>query len=208
MTPREAFGPTLRQHRERRGVTLDSIARETNINAALFAALERNDLSRWPRGIYRRASFRAYAAAIGLPPEPALVEFGCLFPESGHDTSLSSGAETAALRLALVPEPRWKSWARRGLAAALDSGGVLLMAYGVASLSSVSVWTIAAGLGFGYYGLGTICLGRSVSAWCLESGRFSGLTRRTSFRAREIAARPRGGGLPIALLASRSGRTR
>jgi transcriptional regulator with XRE-family HTH domain len=192
MTAREAFGPTLRQQRERRGVTLGSIARETNISAALFAALERNDLSRWPPGIYRRAAFRAYAAAIGLPPEPALVEFGRLFPESGHDPSHSSDAEPAGLRLALLPEPSWKSWVRRGLAATLDSGAVLLMAYAVASLLSVSVWTMAAALGFGYYGLGTICLGRSVGAWYLESGRFSRLTPRTPVRPREMAARPRG----------------
>lgn len=191
MTAREAFGPTLRQQRERRGVTLDSIARESKISAALFAALERNDLSRWPRGIYRRAAFRAYAAAIGLPPEPALVEFGRLFPESGQAPALSSDAEPAALRLALLPDPGWKPWVRRGLAAILDTGAVLLMAYGVASLSSLSVWTMAAALGFGYYGLGTICLGRSVGAWCLETGRFSRLTPRTSFRPREIAARPR-----------------
>jgi len=192
MTAREAFGPTLRQQRERRGVTLDSIARDTNLSAALFDALERNDLSRWPRGIYRRAAFRAYAAAVGLPPEPALVEFGRLFPEPGQETSHSSDAETPALRLALLPEPPWKSWARRGLAATLDSGTVLLLAYGVASLSSVSVWTMAAALGLVYYGLGTICLGRSVSAWYLESGRLFRLTPRASFRARRIPARPRG----------------
>jgi transcriptional regulator with XRE-family HTH domain len=190
MTAREAFGPTLRQQRERRGVTLDAIARDTNISAALFDALERNDVSRWPRGIYRRASFRAYAAAIGLPPEPALVEFGRLFPESGHETPQPSGDEPAGLRLTLLPEPRWKPWVRRGLAATLDSGAVLLMAYGAASLSGITVWTVAAGLGLVYYGAGTICLGQSVGAWCLEFGQVFRVTP-PAFRARETAARPR-----------------
>ena len=54
-----AFGRRLRDQRERHGVALESIAATTKINASLFAALERGDLSAWPSGIFRRAFVRA-----------------------------------------------------------------------------------------------------------------------------------------------------
>ena len=78
-----AFGRRLRDQRERHGVALESIAATTKINASLFAALERGDLSAWPSGIFRRAFVRAYATAIGVAPEPVVAEFASLFPEDG-----------------------------------------------------------------------------------------------------------------------------
>src|SRR5919201_1001717 len=82
MTEREAFGPTLRRERERRGISLEAIAHSTKISAGVLEALERNDLSRWPTGIFRRSFMRHYAAAIGLAHEEVLSDFLRLFPES------------------------------------------------------------------------------------------------------------------------------
>jgi len=66
---RDTFGPHLRQQRESRGLTLKAIADSTKIRESLLAALERNDVSQWPEGIFRRAFLREYAAAVGLPSQ-------------------------------------------------------------------------------------------------------------------------------------------
>jgi hypothetical protein len=75
-----AFGPNLRRVRIQRGVSLESISADTKVGIALWAGLERNDLSRWPTGIYARAYVRAYAQAIGLDPESTVDEFCRAFP--------------------------------------------------------------------------------------------------------------------------------
>jgi transcriptional regulator with XRE-family HTH domain len=76
----ETFGARMRQRREAQGISLDTIARETKIKASLLEALEFNDLSHWPGGIFRRAFVRAYAHSIGLDPDATLGEFLAAFP--------------------------------------------------------------------------------------------------------------------------------
>jgi transcriptional regulator with XRE-family HTH domain len=70
-----SLGTRLRTQRQRHGVTLAAIADETKINVALLEGLERDDLSRWPGGLFRRAYLRSYARAIGLDPDVTLREF-------------------------------------------------------------------------------------------------------------------------------------
>lgn len=82
-----AFGTRLRLQRERRQMALTAIAAETKINVALLDGLERDDVSRWPGGVFRRAYVRAYAQAIGLQPEAVLREFVELHPEPIEETS-------------------------------------------------------------------------------------------------------------------------
>lgn len=79
MSPQD-FGEKLRHVRERRGVSLESIAAATKLNRRLFLGLESGDCSRWPAGLYSRAYVRAYATAIGLDPEELVVEFAESFP--------------------------------------------------------------------------------------------------------------------------------
>jgi cytoskeleton protein RodZ len=85
------FGSTLRQARERKGVTLRQIATRTKISVAVLEALERNDISRLPGGIFSRGFVRSYAAEVGLDPEAAVHEFVAQFPHdsvtAGHPTS-------------------------------------------------------------------------------------------------------------------------
>jgi transcriptional regulator with XRE-family HTH domain len=69
------FGTKLRRVRIQRGVSLERISADTKVGIALWAGLERNDLSRWPAGIYARAYVRAYAQAIGVDPESTVDEF-------------------------------------------------------------------------------------------------------------------------------------
>src|SRR5438876_10411252 len=85
------FGGKLREARERRGVSLRQIANATKIAVAVLEALERNDISRLPGGIFGRAFVRSYAVEVGLDPERTIQEFITQFPldsvVAGHPTS-------------------------------------------------------------------------------------------------------------------------
>jgi cytoskeleton protein RodZ len=79
----ESFGARLRQRREERQIALTSIADETKIKLSLLEGLERDDVSHWPSGIFRKAYLRTYAHMIGLDPDETLREFLELYPEPG-----------------------------------------------------------------------------------------------------------------------------
>jgi len=77
----ETLGTRLRRERERRQIALSSIAVNTKINPTLLEGLERDDVSRWPSGIFRRSYIRSYTEAIGLDPDPIVREFMELWPD-------------------------------------------------------------------------------------------------------------------------------
>jgi cytoskeleton protein RodZ len=76
------FGRRLRDARERRGISLRQIANATKISVAVLEALERNDISRLPGGIFSRAFVRSYAIEVGLDPDETIQNFIAQFP---HD---------------------------------------------------------------------------------------------------------------------------
>ena len=78
----ESFGARLRLQRERQQVALATIAEQTKIKLSLLEGLERDDVSHWPEGIFRRAFVRGYARAIGLEPDVVVREFLELHPDS------------------------------------------------------------------------------------------------------------------------------
>jgi cytoskeleton protein RodZ len=80
MSERDTFGPRLRRERERRGITIETIAAVTKVSPDLWIGLERNDFSKWPSGIFARAFIRDYARAIGLDADDLVDEFCRLFP--------------------------------------------------------------------------------------------------------------------------------
>jgi cytoskeletal protein RodZ len=77
----DSLGARLRRQRERRDLTIAAIAAATKISPSLLEALERDDVSRWPSGIFRRAFVRTYAEIIGLDPEDVVREFTANFPD-------------------------------------------------------------------------------------------------------------------------------
>jgi hypothetical protein len=90
------FGARLRSQREQQQVALATIAAETKINMALLEGLERDDLSRWPGGLFRRAYLRTYAQKIGLDPEQVVREFVELHPDPVDGSSpVEAFAQTA-----------------------------------------------------------------------------------------------------------------
>src|SRR5919206_794189 len=89
------FGTKMKRAREARGVSLRQIAMATKISVAALEALERNDISRLPGGIFSRAFVRSYAIEVGLDPEDTVREFVAEFPHeaavSEHDTAKPTG---------------------------------------------------------------------------------------------------------------------
>jgi len=83
----QTFGARLRSQREQQQVELAAIAEETKISVALLDGLERDDLSRWPGGLFRRAYVRTYAQKIGLNPDQVLQEFLAAYPDPVDDSS-------------------------------------------------------------------------------------------------------------------------
>ena len=77
----DSFGARLREQREQQNIPLVTIAEQTKIKVSLLEALERDDVSRWPSGIFRRAYIRAYAHAVGLSPDEVVREFVERYPD-------------------------------------------------------------------------------------------------------------------------------
>jgi len=108
------FGTRLRAARERRGISLRQIANATKISVSVLDALERNDISRLPGGIFGRGFVRSYAVEVGLDPEATIQDFIATFPNDsvtvGHRTSeqiednqmLESERRTAGTFLSLL----------------------------------------------------------------------------------------------------------
>jgi len=92
----ETFGARLRQQRERQQIALASIAEQTKISLSLLEGLERDDLLRWPTGIFRRAFIRAYAHAIGLDPDSVVREFLELHPDPVEVVAAAAAAPPGA----------------------------------------------------------------------------------------------------------------
>ena len=72
----------MKRLREQRGITLREIADTTKLSVRTLEALERNDLSRLPGGIFSRGLVRAYAEQIGADPETTVQDFVARFPDA------------------------------------------------------------------------------------------------------------------------------
>lgn len=93
------FGARLRRRRESQNIDLATIAEQTKIKRSLLEALERDDVSQWPSGIFRRAWVRSYAQAIGLDVDATVREF----LEAHPDPEEVAAAEALAAAARLEP---------------------------------------------------------------------------------------------------------
>lgn len=87
MSPQETFVTRLRRHRQKCRISLEELAEDTRVKKEMLEALENNDLSKWPRGVYARAWIRSYAWVVGLDPDDTVDEFCRLFPHGDRRAS-------------------------------------------------------------------------------------------------------------------------
>jgi cytoskeletal protein RodZ len=90
---RMEFGPHLRRAREKRGLSLQQVAAITKISARVLEALERNDISKLPGGIFSRSFVRAYAREVGLDPEETVERFVESFPPEAEERAPVAAAQ-------------------------------------------------------------------------------------------------------------------
>ena len=72
-------GSRLRQAREQRGLTLRDIASATKISMTALKAIERNEFTRLPGGVFRRAYVGAVACAVGLNADELTRDYRAQF---------------------------------------------------------------------------------------------------------------------------------
>jgi transcriptional regulator with XRE-family HTH domain len=170
---RQEFCRALKAARERRGITLAEIAEATKVCPSHFAALERNDLRLWPKGLFRRAFFRGYAGMVGLPVAETLDEFIRLFPDDGTPPSPTrSVSDASALRMVLDSSwhgPRAPLLSR--LAAALLDGVVIAAAIALAWRAGQDVAITSAVVVASYFTLATIIFGTTPAGWAIQRRR-------------------------------------
>ncbi|HEX7793060.1 MAG TPA: helix-turn-helix domain-containing protein [Vicinamibacterales bacterium] len=172
----EFLGRRLRSERERRQITLESIAVNTKINISLLRDLERDDVSRWPTGIFRRAFIRSYAEAIGLDADEIANEFLDRHPDVEQLAAIAALAakgerpkprQKPVLRLTLADTPKpfsggqfLKRAGARVKAAGWDCAATLTLGL-IAFLVLGSFWTPFAVVTLCYYAGGILILGNS-----------------------------------------------
>ncbi len=182
MFDRDTFGPRLRRQRERRGISLETIASVTKVSADLWDGLERNDFSRWPSGVFARAFVRDYARAIGLDGDEIVSEFCRLFPLGdrranrlikaqadliGHQLAYSEpGAiplegdrRAAAGTPADERRPARAKYLPRILAAAIDASCTLGLSAVINFALGTGFWNATGVLSVLYFGITTVMLG-------------------------------------------------
>ena len=203
----QTFGSRLRAERERRGISLDSIAEKTKIKKSFLDSLERGDFSKWPAGtVFRRAYVRDYAAAIGLSPESVVVDFIRLFP-----VEAVSPAAPSPLVLTFDTTSSWRSKlaGRRARAVAIDATGLLALGGILALLIGSSVWTATGTLAFVYYPATYALWGSSIASRYFEARMTRrqviaiAAPRRVTETASPSAPEPVVAALPVQTVASR-----
>ncbi len=84
-----SFGENLRREREMRGVSLEEISAATKIGVRFFKAIEDEDFSKLPGGIFTRSFIRAYARYLGLDEDPLIAEYQLAAKAKGEEVDLS-----------------------------------------------------------------------------------------------------------------------
>jgi len=169
-------GRRLRSERERRLITLESIAANTKISIGLLRDLERDDISRWPSGIFRRSFVRSYAEAIGLDGDDIVREFLEHHPDQQQIEAVAGLVDNGerpkthpkpVLRLTLADTPRpfsggqvLQNFVARIKAAGWDCLAILGLG-AVAFLILGTFWIPFALVTVSYYVGGILILGNS-----------------------------------------------
>ena len=188
------FGPRLRAEREARNISLGQLAERTKVSAELWEALERNDFSRWPSGVFARAFVRDYAQVLGLDADAVVNDFCRLFPIGdrrgarivrakaqmiGHEIQpdpvefLPAGRERRKSRAAPgVSTPVPSVYRPRVLAAAIDLLCVASLALVASALLDAGVLALAGFVGPAYYATATIASGSTPGIRLIDAVRY------------------------------------
>jgi transcriptional regulator with XRE-family HTH domain len=77
--PTGDIGGRLRRAREHRGLSLSDAAKRTKLSITVLQAIERNDFTSLPGGMFRKAYVRTLAAEVGLNPTEIAEDYCARF---------------------------------------------------------------------------------------------------------------------------------
>ena len=192
MPDRDQFGPRLRRERERRGISLQDVAEATKVSADLWEAMEQNDFSRWPSGIFARAFVRDYARVLGLDTDAVVDEFcrhfavadrrrqrlvqaqaqmiGHPYRRASDGDPLPAGRERrAADRAAAPPVSAVRArYAPRAVAAAVDTAAICSLALVASRMTGIGFWPVAGATAITYQTAATVVVGSSLGSRAVD----------------------------------------
>jgi cytoskeleton protein RodZ len=94
-----AFGENLRREREMRGVSLEEISSATKISMRFLEAIEQEEFSKLPGGIFSRSFIRTYARYLGLDEERVVAEYQlAAHPQADFDLHRMAGGKSTSGR--------------------------------------------------------------------------------------------------------------
>ena len=88
------IGQTLREARERKGLSIREVNSVLHIHAAYLDALETEEFTKIPAPVYVRAFLREYGRFLGMDPEPLVQEYSSRFGGQ-QPASLNAGWTSA-----------------------------------------------------------------------------------------------------------------
>ena len=166
---RQTFGLTLRTRRELIGISLQDIAESTQISASMLSGLERGDVSRWPKGIFRRSFFREYAVALGLSPEPLLSDFIRLFPEEPGGAPAAGKHAEFRLELAAARDSSAGAALQRVAVVVVELAAISLVGTGGAWILAVDPLASIGLAALAYYPISNLCVERRIGLRSLRA---------------------------------------
>ena len=116
------FGENLRREREMRGVSLEEISAATKISSRFLGALEDEQFSKLPGGIFTRGFIRAYAKYLGLDEDHVMAEY---------QLAASPGSEVDLGRLVQTKPMSRRGKSHASLYAILLAIGMLAAGYAI-----------------------------------------------------------------------------
>lgn len=127
-------GASLRDARERHGLTLDQLAHITKIRASVLRDIERNRRDVLPTTIFLRGFLRAYAREVGLDPDQTthryLDQFASVPPVEPVVPAPAPEADRAEAEL------NWKALSNVGILGAI---ACVVIVYGLAHRNTAAV---------------------------------------------------------------------
>jgi cytoskeleton protein RodZ len=121
-----AFGDNLRREREMRGITLTEISESTKISKRWLQALEEEQFSLLPGGVFNRGFVRAYARFLGISEDAAVADYLAASNEK------ASPEDKFPLEVQEKPEAPRSAPRRFGIPVTIFAAGVVLVVGGVA----------------------------------------------------------------------------
>jgi len=105
------FGERMQREREMRGITLEEIAEATKIGTRSLRALEAQEFSKLPGGIFNKGFVRAYAKYLGIDEEQAVADYSEALAEAqaagllGKVDAQNLNADLHSISAGEEPEP-------------------------------------------------------------------------------------------------------